>query len=129
MSIKLSTDSFTKGSMVKKKTLKKKCDKLFSLTVRKHGRCQFFGLDKVHCSKVLQCAHIETRGISRLRFDQQNALCLCSGHHWYYTNHPKDFDAMVEEYFPSQWKYVQEHRHERKNYSIEDYQNFIKELT
>jgi hypothetical protein len=108
-----------------KRSLKAKADKLFSLMVRKHGRCQFKGLDKVRCSSVLQCAHIETRGTNRLRFDQQNALCLCSGHHWFYTNHPKSFDEMVAEFFPTQWKYVQEHKHQLVKITLEEYQNII----
>lgn len=114
--------------MKKKKAIKKRCDVAFSLVVRKHGVCQFKGLDEVHCSTVLQCAHIETRGSLRLRFEQQNALCLCSGHHWYYTNNPRAFNELVAEYFPSQWKYVQEHKHERMNMTYEDYEALLKKL-
>lgn len=124
------TECENEHSMKKQKIslLKKKADKLFSLSVRKYGKCQFMGLDTVKCSHVLQCAHIETRGTNRLRHDQQNALCLCSGHHWYYTNHPGDFDRIVQEFFPSQWKYVQEHKKELVKRTVEDYQNIIKEL-
>jgi len=111
-----------------KRSLKKRADVLFSLNVRKHGRCQFKGLDKIRCSAVLQCAHIETRGTNKLRFDQQNALCLCSRHHWYYTNHPADFNKMVQEFFSSQWKYIEKHKHELVKFMIEDYQEIIRRL-
>ena len=108
-----------------KSSLKKKADVLFSLSVRKFGKCQLKGLDKVKCSSVLQCMHIETRGTNRLRHDQQNALCGCSGHHVYYTYHPGDFDRLVQEFFPTQWKYVQKHKHELVKRTIEDYQKII----
>lgn len=114
--------------MKNKRAIKKRCDVAFSLTVRKHGVCQLKGLDTIHCSSQLQCMHIETRGSLRLRFDQQNALCGCSGHHIYYTYHPTAFNELVAEYFPSQWKYVQEHKHERKNMTYEDYEALLKQL-
>ena len=114
--------------MKNKKPIKKKCDIAFSLAVRKHGRCQFAGLDKVHCGGILNCAHIEGKGALRLRFDQQNALCICAGHHVFYTYHPTAFNELVAEFFPSQWKYVQEHKHERLNMTYEDYQRLLKEL-
>jgi hypothetical protein len=115
--------------MVKnKKTIKKRCDVAFSLAVRKHGRCQFAGLDNVRCFSTLQCCHIETRGSLKLRYDQQNALCGCSGHHWFYTNNPSKFNDLVAEFFPSQWTYVQEHKHERKNMTYQDYEELLKQL-
>ena len=104
------------------KPLKKKCDTLFSKQIRSHGKCQFIGLDKVRCSTVLQCAHIVTRGCLHLRYNYQNALCLCSGHHWYYTNHPADFQELVKDCFPSQWKYVQENKNKIQKV------DYIKEL-
>lgn len=110
------------------KSLKKSCDTAFSISVRKYGRCQFEKLDKVRCSSVLQCAHIETRGNNFLRYNQQNALCLCSGHHWYYTNHPAAFNKMVSEFFPSQWKYVEAHRHDLIKRKLKDYQELLEEL-
>jgi hypothetical protein len=109
-----------------KTSLKKKADKVLSLFIRSYGKCQFKGKDTIHCSPILQCAHIETRGTNRLRHDLHNLLCLCGGHHWYYTNNPSKFDEMVQKYFPIQWKYVQKHKHELVKRTAEDYQNLIK---
>ena len=110
---------------LKKSTLKKKADKVLSLFIRRYGKCQFKGKDTIHCSSVLQAAHIETRGTNRLRHDLHNLLCICAGHHWYYTNHPKSFDEMVQKYFPLQWKYVQLHKKEIVKRTTEDYQEII----
>jgi hypothetical protein len=110
------------------KAIKKRCDTAFSLLIRRHGKCQFAGLDKVHCGGILNCAHIESRGNLRLRFDQQNALCICARHHVYSTYHPTAFNDLVAEFFPSQWKYVQEHKHERLNMTYQDYENLLVQL-
>lgn len=107
------------------RSLKKRADALFSINVRQYGQCQLRGLDKVKCSSVLQCAHIETRGNMALRYDQQNALCICAGHHIWYTYHPTAFNELILEFFPSQWKYVEEHKHKIVHLTREDYETII----
>lgn len=65
-----------KPKKLKKKTrsqLKKEADKLFSLLVRRIGRCEMC----LKTSQTLQCAHIVTRSNLHLRYDPKNALCLC----------------------------------------------------
>ena len=80
-----------KPKKANKSKLKRKLDTLFSLHVRSHGRCELQGLDKIKCSQVLQCMHIVGRANYRLRWDNNNVLCGCSGHHVFYGFHPLDF--------------------------------------
>jgi len=65
-----------------KKTLSNKLDKLFSEKVRSKGACE-------HCGKTehLQCAHIYSRKHKWLRWDLENALCLCAGCHLYWWHY------------------------------------------
>ena len=97
---------FKKTKKVKNSTLKRKADILFSKKVRSRGVCQLKGLDNVKCSQVLQCAHIIGRANLRLRWDERNALCICSGHHVYYTYHPLYWRELMILYFSSNWNYV-----------------------
>jgi hypothetical protein len=93
-----------------KKSLKAKADRLFSLKVRSIGYCELEGLDHIRCGGGLQCAHIDTRGKHAIRWNEMNALCLCAGHHVYYTNNPKDWDTVVSDHFPAKYKFVEEHQ-------------------
>jgi len=72
-----------------RKTLSNKLDKLFSLKVREIGYCQ-----KEGCGKTdgLQCAHIYSRKNKWLRWNLENAVCLCSGHHMFWAHlEPAEF--------------------------------------
>lgn len=102
-----------------KRKLKDKADKLFSLQVRRMGVCELQGKDNVRCGGVLQCAHIETRGAHAIRWNMNNALCICAGHHVYYTNHPSLWDEIVAFFFPQKWKWVEEHRRDIWDKDIE----------
>ena len=95
-----------------RKSLKNRADKLFSLSIRAFGSCQLQGKDKIKCSSVLQCAHIVGRANMRLRWDIWNVLCICSGHHWWYTNNPEAWREIIKKEFPDSWKYVNKHRTE-----------------
>lgn len=57
----------------------KKLDVLFSKKVREKGFCE-------RCSKTenLQCAHIYSRKHKWLRWESENALCLCAGCHMFW---------------------------------------------
>lgn len=60
--------------------------RLLSLEVRSLGYCQLKGMDTVRCGGVLQAAHIFPKGAyPRIKLDRQNILCICAGHHRYYT--------------------------------------------
>jgi hypothetical protein len=66
----------------------KDCDVLFSFIIkaRVSWKCELAGKDKVHCTDVMQAAHLYTRGVPKIRHDLRNGKCLCSGHHFWYTN-------------------------------------------
>ena len=99
---------------------KNKADRLFSLKVRKIGYCQLLFQDKISCSQVLQCAHIIGRANKRLRWDEQNALCICSGHHVWYTHEPEAWRIIIKKEFPDKWEYVSKHRTEIWKGTIEE---------
>lgn len=84
-------------------SLKKKADKLFSLLVRQKGYCELAGKDKVRCGGHLQCAHIFTRSYHSIRWSENNAVCLCAGHHVYYTHHPSEWEEIIRAVFPVKW--------------------------
>ena len=86
---------------------KKKADRLFSLIIRATGHCENPDCDyacpcpdfpRRHTTECrLQCAHIRARRFSSTRCDQRNALALCAGCHHYYTDHPYEWAALVDE--------------------------------
>lgn len=65
------------------KTAKNKADALFSLIVRSKGACE-------HCGNPhwLQTAHWLSRRYSNTRCDFDNAFCLCSSCHRFFTADP-----------------------------------------
>ena len=71
-------------------TLRNKADKLFSLKVREIGYCRRCGQ-----TTGLQCAHICSRRYLSTRWDLDNAMCLDSGCHIYFTHHPIEWDLFV----------------------------------
>lgn len=112
----------------RRSTLIKKLDKAFSLKVREIGVCVLKGIDQVKCGGVLQCAHIVGRANYRLRWDLQNVLCLCSGHHSYYTNHAWEWVGIIENQFPNKYVYVNQHRNEVIKYKDADLESKLQEL-
>ena len=101
---------FPKVKKIKKSTLRNKADSLFSKHIRSLGLCKLRGRDKIRCSQVLQCMHIITRGNTTLRYNPLNAVCGCSGHHVYYTNHPDEWVMLVQREWPDAWKILQAER-------------------
>ena len=101
---RVSKDSF--------KAKKAKADRLFSLLIRKEGRCKIAGLDQIRCNGVLQCMHIITRSNHRLRWDTANALPGCAAHHVFYTNQPWEWVHLVRECFPDRYEYLNSVRNE-----------------
>lgn len=111
---------FAKPKKVKRKTLRNKADKLFSAIIRRVGYCEFANKDTIHCGGPLQCAHIETRGNYAIRWRLENALCLCGGHHWWYTNHEKKWQEMIKKWFPIKWKFYEKHKNDENTETYED---------
>jgi len=77
-----------------RKQLIKKLDDTFSKVVRSIGECE-------RCGKKtnLQCAHINSRRFYHTRWNQLNALCLCSGCHFWAHQHPRLFTKFVNDYY------------------------------
>lgn len=69
----------------------KKLDKAFSAKVREKGACERCGK-----TETLQCAHIFPRTRYSVRWDYENALCLCYACHihWAHKN-PCEFAEWV----------------------------------
>lgn len=100
---------------------------MFSRLVRSsYGYCQFDGKDKIKCSADLQCLHIVSRTNLRLRWEFQNALCGCSGHHRYYTTHPLEFIEAVMTYWPEKYEFVKEHKNELLQETYEEVERRLK---
>lgn len=117
-----------KPKKVKKCTLLRKADKLFSIIVRSRGVCELKGLDSVRCGGVLQTMHIVGRANRRLRWDFKNVICGCSGHHVYYTFHPEDFRELMALHFPEHIEYIVDHRNKIMQESYEDVIKRLAEL-
>lgn len=115
--------AYNTGDSEKMRSLKKrqkdKADRLFSLKIREIGYCELAGKDTIHCGGGLQCAHIETRGAHGIRWNELNAVCLCAGHHVYYTNNPNAWDKIVVQEFPVKWAFVEENRYLKWDKNIE----------
>ena len=72
--------------------LKKKLDKLFSLKVRSVGKCERCG-----STSNLQCAHVYSRKNLSIRWDLENAVCLCLKDHLYWAHkEPIEFTEWVK---------------------------------
>lgn len=97
--------------------------------IRKRGHCQLAGLDNVQCGGGLQCAHIATRGVHHLAFTTRNALCLCAGHHRYYTTRSHEwFMDVIPRLFPEQYKYVMANMYKAVPFKRQDYIDTIARL-
>jgi hypothetical protein len=78
----------------------KRADVLFGQKVRARGVCES---DRPNHSGNLQCAHIISRSYKSIRTNELNALCLCQGHHLYYTHHPLEWRQWIEAQHPGRW--------------------------
>lgn len=59
------------------------CDRLFSLIIRRPGRCEVCGT-----TRNLECAHGISRRYRATRWDLRNAVCLCHADHVWFTEKP-----------------------------------------
>ena len=81
-------------------------DAIFSDLIREaaNWHCQAWGVPVLNggdwttdCDGPMECAHIHTRRIKILRHDPDNALCLCSRHHRWFSDHPAMWGDFVKE--------------------------------
>ena len=70
--------------------LKRIADKLWSLIVRKAGKCRICGK-----TEGLQAAHGFSRRYHATRFELINGGCLCAGCHVMFTHDPIRWDAFM----------------------------------
>lgn len=83
----------------RKRDYSKQADKLCGAIVRARGVCEA-GYDHdgpSKCSGPLQWAHGFSRSYRAVRWDLGNGFCLCAGHHFYFTNHPLEWDDWLRE--------------------------------
>ena len=83
-----------KPKVKKPKYNKKIADTLFSVIIRSAGKC-------FRCGNTynLQCAHIFSRGYYTIRWSFDNAVCLCSGCHIYFTYKPLEWEDFIKSKF------------------------------
>lgn len=104
----------TLSSKTPKKKKIKIADDLCREIVRNRGFCEAAGLDNVRCGGVLQWCHIIGRANKRIRWETYNALCMCQGHHVYYTHRPHEwFLDFIPKNFPVQFEQIQMYRNEK----------------
>jgi hypothetical protein len=101
--------------------LKRKCDALWSLIIRRSngGRCKLQGKDHVRCGGVLQAAHCFGRGHHAVRHALFNGWPVCSGHHVFYSHNPEAWTALlVAEWGPEIYteRYIEACRNTKPDY-------------
>lgn len=75
---------------------KSEADRRFSLYIRaRDGKCMIPNASP--CIGPLQCCHILSRRFLATRWDEQNAVAGCAGHHAYWTRNPDRWAAFVED--------------------------------
>ena len=83
--------------------LRRDMDVAFSKRIRaRDGRCRVPDCDTGH---VLQCAHIVSRRYLRVRYDDDNAVALCLGHHKKFTEDPLRWDEFVTSHLMTPTQY------------------------
>lgn len=88
-----------------KKTLTAKLDNAARAYCKSHAgeKCQARGEAGLRCSQRLEWCHLKSRGIKIVRWNPDNALCMCNVHHRYFTQHPDRWYEFVEKKYPGRW--------------------------
>lgn len=76
----------------------KKCDTTFSRIIRHKNAC-----DRCSSRAFLQCAHIISRNYHGTRWDEENAMCLCSKCHLWWHREPVLAGRWLEEMWPGKF--------------------------
>ena len=96
-------------------------DELFRQIIRSKGFCERKGE-----RENLQTAHIIPRSYHQVRWDLDNAFCLCSRCHRYFTNRPIEFEAFVVSKIGK--AHYQELKERAIDYKTIDYKAIIQRL-
>ena len=108
---------------------KKKLDQKFSAYIRIIGFCEAEGkVPGVKCGGGLQCAHIENRSNIHLRWDENNCLCLCHGHHFWFHRNPLQFIEFLLKYQKHKYDYVRKNRNQLQKFTEEFYEEMMEGL-
>ena len=105
----------------KPKYTQAEADRLFSLLIRQAGKCLACG-----STYHLQCAHIISRTYKAVRYNPDNAICLCQKHHFYWTYHYIEFEEFIDKWFGKEHR--QNLRKLALNYQKPNYRAIIEEL-
>lgn len=97
-----------KRSKSKASTLRRKCDELMSLWVRRSNVCMAHGEQGISCSNRLETCHLKSRNNLIVRFEPMNVVPMCNLHHRFYTEHPDLWTKFVESRFPGLWDGINE---------------------
>ena len=87
-------------------TLRNKADRIAGAKVRARGYCQGAWYERVQCGGPLEWCHIVSRSNYRLRWEPLNALCMCAGHHRWFTTNPLAWAEYVRTQFPENYEFV-----------------------
>ena len=101
----------------------KACDKIFSLIIRSHGRCERCG-----GIEYLQPAHFKSRRYRSLRWDKKNANCLDSKCHMFFHDNPDEHVKWVTLNYPDRIQYLNKTLNITKTWHIKDYLEIEKKL-
>lgn len=86
-----------------KKTLKAKCDKLYSELMRSFKECEAEGWEDIPCSPRLDWAHVNSRKYSAVRHSSRNSLALCARHHRHFHDFPRQFSRFITQSPLQEW--------------------------
>ena len=101
---------------VKKGTLKRKADKIFSQFIRSLDHCE-----KCGSYKNLQTSHVYSRRYINLRYDVKNVLCLCAKCHFEWHQSPLEAMMWFNQAYPERVKYLVNKKKIIKKWTLKDY--------
>lgn len=86
----------------------KELDELWSQVVRERAghECEQWKVAGRQCGEVMNAHHIFSRRHHRTRWDTENGMCLCKGHHMWTHANPMDSTAVIR-------SFIGDERHER----------------
>lgn len=93
-------------------------DDEFSLYIRERdGYKCMIAPHGCRCKGPMQCNHLISRSNYRLRWDERNAVCGCSGHNAWAHHNPVEWSELWHKIFPKQVTYLELARHGRGDVS------------
>lgn len=100
----------------------KKLDDLFAQKIKSIGFCQKCGK-----KEGLQVAHIYSRSNKCIRWNEENAVCLCNGCHIFWAHkEPYEFIKWVSEF--KDLKKVEQIKNENKPLKLHDLEELLNKL-